>query len=55
MSQDKAQRVANILEPYTHHKPSCSYERGFRQTPDGDFCDCGLGEAVEEVREILDE
>lgn len=54
MSESDAQKIANILEPYTRHKQSCSLDRSLGSTPRGDFCDCGLGDAVEKVNSILD-
>lgn len=52
--QSDAQEIADILEDYTRHKPSCTYNPSLSSTPRGDFCTCGLSDAVERVNEILD-
>lgn len=55
MSESDAQKIANILEPYTRHKRSCSIDRSLSSAPRGDFCDCGLGDAVEKINSILND
>lgn len=49
-----AQKIADVLEPYTRHKKSCSYDPSMNSDPRSDFCTCGLSDAVERVNEILE-
>jgi len=48
-----AQKIADILEAYTRHKKSCTYSQSMGSSPKGDFCTCGLEDAVNKVNEIL--
>lgn len=49
-----AQKIADVLEPYTGHKSSCTFTDSMVRSPGDDFCTCGLSDAVERVNEILE-
>lgn len=51
--EDNAQKVADILEPYTRHTSECTYDPSLSSTPVGEYCTCRLSDAVEQVNDIL--
>lgn len=40
------------VEPYVGHRKSCKYTTSM-STPGGDYCNCGVGDAVEKVDNIV--
>lgn len=46
---DRLQEMWNIIKPYVGHTSSCTFGR---DTPDGEFCNCGYGEAKKRLREL---
>lgn len=52
MARDWLQEMWNIVAPYVWHQTSCTFGK---DTPDGEFCNCGFSEMKEKLRKLKKE